>query len=185
MTNRPRRRRDRRLLSGKRALVFSALIFAFYFIAPLGKSDQPLPLGVAAVLAVLLVVGMALVAGRGVRRMLNDPSRIDLVSLGVAIETVMIIFAITYYMIERSSAGEFVELKTRLDSMYFTLTTVTTTGFGDVHAAGQVARGVVTLQLIFNAVVIGALARTVSFEMTRRAQERNESRSGEHGEERE
>ena len=45
---------------------------------------------------------------------------------------------------------EIVGLKTRTDALYFSLTIVSTVGFGDVHAEGQAARAIVTLQLAFN-----------------------------------
>jgi voltage-gated potassium channel len=63
--------------------------------------------------------------------------------------------------------GEFAGLATRLDAFYFTFTTLATVGFGDVHATGQAARLVVTVQIVFNLVVL-ALAVQVLVAALRR-----------------
>jgi voltage-gated potassium channel len=63
--------------------------------------------------------------------------------------------------------GEFVGLATRLDAFYFTFTTLATVGFGDVHATGQAARLVVTVQITFNLLVL-ALAVQVLVAALRR-----------------
>ena len=37
--------------------------------------------------------------------------------------------------------GQFADLHTKIDAVYFCVSTLATVGFGDVHAAGQLARG--------------------------------------------
>jgi voltage-gated potassium channel len=44
---------------------------------------------------------------------------------------------------------------TRTDALYFTVTVFTTVGFGDIVATTQVARLVVTVQMILDLVVLG------------------------------
>lgn len=41
------------------------------------------------------------------------------------------------------------------DALYFTLATLATVGYGDVHAVGQAARIAVTGQILFNLVFVG------------------------------
>ena len=74
-------------------------------------------------------------------------------------EVVVCLFSLTYYSLSVHDGTQFVGLHTRLDALYFTLTTTTTVGFGDVHAAAQLARGLVCIQLAFNLVFLGLLAR--------------------------
>lgn len=48
------------------------------------------------------------------------------------------------------------DLETRTDSLYFTLQVLTTVGLGDVHAVGQTARAMVTVQMAFDLVFVAA-----------------------------
>ena len=44
---------------------------------------------------------------------------------------------------------------TRTDSLYFTVTVFATVGFGDITATSQVARLIVTAQMILDLIVLG------------------------------
>jgi hypothetical protein len=58
-------------------------------------------------------------------------------------------FSSVYLAINRDGS-EFVGMATKIDAVYFTATTLATVGFGDVHATGQTARMVVTLQMVLD-----------------------------------
>ena len=64
-------------------------------------------------------------------------------------------------------------LETRLDGLYFALTTLATVGYGDVHAQGQFARAVVSFQLLFNVVVVTTAASVLVGELRTRAASRS------------
>lgn len=68
--------------------------------------------------------------------------------------------------------GQFAELHTKIDALYFTVSTLSTVGFGDVHAVGQLARAAVTVQVVFNLVFIGLAAGIVSGFLRSRATRR-------------
>jgi alkylhydroperoxidase/carboxymuconolactone decarboxylase family protein YurZ len=53
-----------------------------------------------------------------------------------------------------------------------------TVGYGDVHAAGQVARALTAAQMIFNIIFVGALAAVLTGRVRIRAQERERARQG-------
>lgn len=58
--------------------------------------------------------------------------------------------------------GQFADLHTRTDALYFNVSTLSTVGFGDVHPIGQLARAAVTLQIVFNLVFLGVAITMIS-----------------------
>jgi len=68
--------------------------------------------------------------------------------------------------------GQFDELHTKTDALYFTVSTIATVGFGDVHAVGQLARAAVTVQIVFNLVFLGASVALISGFLKERARRR-------------
>jgi voltage-gated potassium channel len=68
--------------------------------------------------------------------------------------------------------GQFAELHDKTDALYFSVSTLATVGFGDVHPVGQLARGAVTLQIVFNLVFLGAAVSVITGFFRRRARVR-------------
>ncbi len=64
-----------------------------------------------------------------------------------------------------------------MDALYFTMSTIATVGFGDVHATGQVARAVVTLQIFLDLIFVGLVARIILPTLARQRAERNAASS--------
>lgn len=160
------------------SLVLSAVVVV-YFIAPV--SSELHRATVVRILLSVLVLGL-LVAGvvRQLRLHLDDQDRrVD--GLIVSIVVVMTAFSFCYYALQQRDPSQFVELKTRLDALYFTATTASSVGFGDVHAAGQVARGMVLVQIVFNVVFIGTAVALLSSRIRAVANARAEARASGHG----
>jgi len=67
--------------------------------------------------------------------------------------------SLTFFLLNQARADELVGLETRTDALYFTVSTMTTVGYGDVHAQGQVARALVCVLIVFNVVVVASLVR--------------------------
>jgi hypothetical protein len=70
-------------------------------------------------------------------------------------------FAAVYLTINRGG-GEVNGLNTRLDSIYFTVTTLSTVGYGDITAVSQRARAVATIQMLFDLAFIAFAVRVVA-----------------------
>ena len=68
-------------------------------------------------------------------------------------------FSMAFYLLDLIAPEQLAGLGTRTDALYFTLSTMTTVGYGDVHAEGQLARALVCGLIVFNVVVVASLVR--------------------------
>ena len=184
MQTRRERRRESPLLTSRKewfsSLGIIVLMIGIYFIAPLGH-DDPLSLPAAAAVIFVAVLAMAFLIGGQVRQTFVDSTSVKLARLTVLLTLTILSFAVGYFTLERSAPGEIAGLETRLDSLYFTLVTLGTIGYGDIHPAGQTARAISCLQIVFNAVFIGALIRVIFFQVNERAKESAAPRAGDDG----
>jgi hypothetical protein len=106
-----------------------------------------------------------------VKRQVRGGTDVRLQTLLMLIEMAAVVFALGFYWLERARPGEIAGLQTKTDSLYFTVTTMATVGYGDVHAAGQIARVLVLVQIAFNVVFVGSLVRILSRQAKKRADE--------------
>ena len=67
----------------------------------------------------------------------------------------LLLFAAIYFVMERASPASFSHHLTRTDSLYFTVTTFSTVGYGDITAASEAARLLVTVQMILDLLALG------------------------------
>ena len=79
----------------------------------------------------------------------------------------LVIFSSAYYLLAMQRPGEFSGLNTRLDALYFSMTTMSTVGYGDITASGQIGRALVTVQLVFNLIFVAALVALVQDQIRR------------------
>jgi voltage-gated potassium channel len=136
------------------------LMIVLYYLVPI----EPGVTGVhRAVRAVITTVGVVLIAAmvlRQIRRHITaDQSDVRLTRLAIALVGGVISFALADLVISFSDPGQFVNMTTKTDALYFAVGTLTTVGYGDVHAQGQLARAAVCVQMVFS---VGVLATGAS-----------------------
>jgi voltage-gated potassium channel len=171
MRRRPRPPRDavghvgRALLRG---VLAGCAGFAVLALAPVG--DGPLrPRD--GLLVVVIVLGFALlVAGAAVRERRagegpDSGARIE--NLVAIILWAVAFFALVYFRLSLAP-DQLIGIGTRLDAVYFTVSTLTTVGFGDIVAVGQAARAVVAVQMVFNISVLALAVRVLLTTVQRR-----------------
>ena len=110
-------------------------------------------------LAVVLLVVLYLVSLPRISRA-RYPLLRALMIIIVFFVTYLLLMAYLYLSLESRFPGQVPGIVTHVDALYFTVTVLTTTGFGDISAAGQAARAVVTGQMVFTVIVLGALLRS-------------------------
>lgn len=143
-------------------LVVAALIIGAFYALPVSP-DRDLHLRSG--LSVVLLVGLAAVVVRQLRYYSDRIGR--LVNVFIA---VVALLALTCYAVSVHQPEQFTGMETRTDALYFTITTVSTVGYGDIHPVGQTARALVTIMIIFDVVLLGALASAVSDNLRRARQ---------------
>jgi voltage-gated potassium channel len=150
------------------------LILGAYALVPTRLSADS-STGVRLFGLLLLLVGSAAVMIRQMRLSAIDGNRaIDGLVLAVVIMTLT--FAILFQVLEERDPGQVPGLDTRLDALYFTVSTMLTVGFGDIHAQGQAARALVLVQMIFDVVFIATAAGMLSSRVRRAADARRAAR---------
>jgi voltage-gated potassium channel len=138
------------------------LVVLAYFYLPLTRDEVVRPEAANVMIVVVAIVGMAWLVVLEVRHQIDDfeDRRID--RLVVSVVVVMVGFSLIFYLLERANPTQISGLHTRIDALYFTVTTMSTVGYGDIHATGQIARMLVVIQIVFNLVIITTAAHLVS-----------------------
>lgn len=149
---------------GRLGMAFGGLLVA-YFAVPV-ETNAPnwrLVLGVALTAGAVVLAGLVIV--RQLRFQMSGVGRVVRIQgLLLLLEIVVVAFATAYYMLAQST-DQMAGISTRLDSLYFTIVTMATVGYGDIHAVGQFARGLVTVQIVFNLIFVGALTSLLTSRM--------------------
>jgi hypothetical protein len=152
-------------------------LVVIFFTVPgrVAWSDSAFVVSVLALVAGTVLLAWAITSH--VRRQLRGEAD-DLQSLVMLLALVLVVFSFGFFGLEQTDPGQVAGLQTRIDAFYFTLATMSTVGYGDVHAQGQVARALVATQMIFNIIFVGALAAVLTGRVRIRAQERELARQG-------
>jgi voltage-gated potassium channel len=167
----------RRLLarSALRILGIALAMLLLYALVPVpGTSGAAALLGMlAGLLLFVVLVGWQL---RAIVRAEHPVLRaVELVAF--ALPMLVVIFAFTFLTISRADPQSFSEPLSRVDAMYFTVSTVATVGFGDITPASAAARIVVTFQMLFDLALLAGLVRLLVL-ATQTGLRRQEAESG-------
>ncbi len=122
----------------------------------------------------LALVLLAVAVLAEVRLQLMNPDR-RLDALVIALTIVVLGFAFGFYLMSQRDPTQIVGLETRLDALYFTMTTLLTVGYGDIHAAGQGGRLLVLIVMFFNIVIVAAAVSTINSRVRTNAEKRAEA----------
>jgi hypothetical protein len=149
------------LLVVVRVVATTALVIALYFLLPLdhvGTSHIGITLTVA---ALLLAVAASYEIWSVVRAPYPAIRAIEAVATFISVY--VILFASSYYLMQLADPTSFTSNPlTRTDALYYTVTVLSTVGFGDITASSEQARIAVTLQMTLNLVILGLGIRVLT-----------------------
>jgi voltage-gated potassium channel len=175
-----RRHRVEAVLLARSAL-FAVLLVVVYSVLPL---DRPVDSGFLVLLGGLVLTA-AMITWQ-IREIITSPfPRLrGFQTLISGIPLVLVVFAAVYYLTGQAQINSFTQPMSKIDAMYFTVTVFSTVGFGDITAKTELARTLVTVQMLFNLVVLGLVAKlifgAVSLGLKRRTAEEEERTGNDH-----
>ena len=174
----PAKRRWLIFRAALRSLLITAVLVVLYYVLPL---DERLDAGVA----VRLLIGFLIFAAMAtwqVRSIIGSryPAVKAIEALGLIVPLYLLLFASTYFVMERASAANFTQPLTRTDALYFAVTVFSTVGFGDIAAKSEAARVVLIFQMLGDLALLGAGVR-VLLGAVRRGQQRGSDTTGDAG----
>lgn len=141
------------------------LLFTIYAILPLRDIGG---LGTL----VLFIGGLALFAGAVTRQLTSIvgseyPRLRAIVGIGTAIPLLIVVFSAAYVAMSVHHPSTFTEPLNKVGGIYFTITILATVGFGDITPKSDVARIIVTLQMVLDLTLVGVVVRAIGGAVTR------------------
>ena len=155
----PKELRRQLALSSLRALAFFAAVLAVYFIFPDFTGTD---LGTWIQLTVGIVLFVVILGWQVKRiRSADIPELRAIEVLAFALALFLVLFAGIYLSLSASDPGNFSEPLSRIGSLYFTVVTFGTVGFGDITPTTDLGRLVASAQVILDLVFIGLIVRVI------------------------
>jgi voltage-gated potassium channel len=141
-----------------RSLVVATLLFVAYYTLPMDRPERSglivLIIGIA-VMALVFTWQVRVIAGSPYPRLRAFET------LTIGIPLLLIVFASAYFMIQNGDPESFTQPLGKTDALYFTITVFSTVGFGDITATTEVARILVSIQMMFDLAVFGFVAKLI------------------------
>jgi hypothetical protein len=136
-----------------RAALSTAGLVTLYYLIPL--RDLHGALSVIAVVAALVgVIGIVVWQVHAIFRA-DYPGLQAVEALATVIPLFLLVFSATYYLMAYHTHGSFSQPLSRTEALYFTVTTFSTVGYGDITPTTDTARIVVMFQMIADLAIIG------------------------------
>jgi ion channel len=153
-----------------RAAGSTAILVVVYYLLPLDRSAHwaafaILVIGLAGLIGLVVLQVRWIVASQ-------FPGLRALEALATSVPLFLLLFASAYVVMGALSARNFSQPMNHSNALYFTVTVFATVGFGDITAKTEVARLVVTGQMIIDLIILGLGARVILGAVTRGRQRR-------------
>jgi voltage-gated potassium channel len=175
------RREQRRVVGRSAARILLSIVLLIALYGALPAADQT-GLGTLVKLIVGLLIFGAVLGWQVLKIMgAEHPELRAAEALAIAVPIVLIVFAFTYLSLSHFKPASFSEPLDHVGAMYFTITVVSTVGFGDIVAKSHAARILVSFQIMLDLVLLVGIVRAVFFAaqvgVRRRQTEREAARS--------
>jgi voltage-gated potassium channel len=152
------------ILAVARLVAFSVVVLSLYFVIPVGGFNNDNPAAAWIRLAGVVLVFFAALALQ--LRMILMAHIPKVRAAAAVVETLLMflcLFALLYSSMSSTDPSSFSEPLTKTDALYFTISTFATVGFGDITPVNQLARAVVSVQMIADLGALLLIAKVAFF----------------------
>lgn len=142
-----------------RSLVTGVLVIAVYALLPVHDTSTASSI-------IVLILGLAILAVLVVLRIrqISQDTRPRLRSaevLALVVPLFVVVFAWAYLLLSASDPSAFSQPLNRVGAIYFTVVIISTVGFGDISAQSDIARILVTVQIVLTFTLFTAAIRMI------------------------
>ena len=141
-----------------------ALILSLFFLIPVEGFNQENPAGawirltgVALVFLAAMVIQVRIIVSADVPQIRAAEAVVESVMLFLCL------FALLYASMSATDPLSFSEPLSKIDALYFTTATFATVGFGDISPVSELARGIVSVQMIVGLGALVVVAKVAFF----------------------
>ena len=135
-----------------RSLAATVALVALYYLLPLDRMKN---VSLALVAGLLILLAVTAWQVRAIIRA-RYPALRAVEALAATVPLFLLLFASAYFTMAATNPANFsTHSLTRTDALYFTVTTFSTAGFGDITPVSQSARLVVTAQMLLDLLALG------------------------------
>jgi len=149
-----------------RAIVSATVLLVLYYLLPIEqRAHQSVALRLAgglALFAVVLFLEIKAISNS------QHPKLRAVSAMAIIIPLFIVVFAWLYLTMTNSDPTAFGSRLTRTNALYFTVTVFSTVGFGDITPKSEVARLLVTVQMVADLIVVGVVVRLIVATVSRR-----------------
>ncbi len=137
------------------------LALLIYFLIPLDGEHAEFIAGAVVIVAIFALLPWAVRRAQHVLTS-EQPVLVAAQSLAIGLTLLIVSFSSIYFVLGSEHEGQVNGIRTKIDALYFTVTILSTVGFGDVTASGQGARALVATHMIVNLVFLAVAIRLLS-----------------------
>lgn len=144
-----------------RPMAIVTAVLLLYALTPVNAG----PAAVAAVLSSLASIGLLLwIVVRQTRRIARhaEPAVAAIEALALLGTLFVLSFSMTYVALSASDPASFSQPVDKVAAIYFSMTIMSTVGFGDIVAVSDIARMTVVVHMIANLVLIALVVRIIT-----------------------
>lgn len=143
-----------------RLILILSASFLLYFLIPVDGFNESNPLAAWVRISAVILSFIGVLALQ-IRLVLSAsiPHVRAVEAVAESVVAFVLLFALLYVSLSTSDPSSFSEPLNRIDALYFTSSTFSTVGFGDIVASSTLARGLVSLQMITGLGLLGMIAK--------------------------